>query len=158
MKLNQMFLEFNAAYDMNPLEFAPTSLYKTHSLIRDEVDELAEEIYLDPSDFTEELIPLPLFNKENTVKELTDVLYITMQRMTSHGVDVEACLHEVHRSNMSKLVDKSMLSVELEVAKVRYPNVVSFETKEGVYVLKDELTGKVVKPTSYTEANMKGLV
>lgn len=156
MQINKMFQDFNTTFGIKEADFTPTQLDATYSLIADELLELFDEIYNDVDGDT--LIPVPAFDKYNTAKELVDILYITMQRMTTHGLDVEACIREVHESNMSKLVAPVDIEEELEVALKRYPFAIAIELTNGMYVLRDSKTNKVIKPVGYKAADMTKVV
>lgn len=153
MKLNEMFREFNTVYGIQPLERTQANFASTQSLIQDEVDELWDELY-DKMDY-EDLADADL-DQANIAKELTDVLYITMQRMLTMGMDVEACLAEVHRSNMSKSVAGESVAMEVLTAQQRYEQVLVQDMGGNRFVLRCGQTGKVIKPTSYSAANMAG--
>ncbi len=42
-------------------------------------------------------------DKEKIAKELTDLLVVVYGTAIAYGIDADACMKEVHRSNMSKL-------------------------------------------------------
>jgi predicted HAD superfamily Cof-like phosphohydrolase len=44
-------------------------------------------------------------NDENRLKELADLAYVCYQYAAARGWDLDAALHRVHHSNLSKLVD-----------------------------------------------------
>ena len=153
--LNKMFDEFHSTYgiEKKPLTHKLDSML---SLIKDEVFELEEEIYDDDFNFV-----LENPNKGNIVKEALDTVYIAIQQLRERGVDVDKGLAELHRSNMSKKIDiydgESAIK-ELEIARERYPEAQLIPHSDK-YVLKDAATGKVIKPTCYSEANMtKGII
>jgi len=136
MSLNKMFDEFNELYGLTkkPVNHDLNSMYK---LISDEVEELSFDIDFDKG-------------SDCIIKEAIDTIYITCQQLRERGVNVEAALAEVHRSNMSKQVLWSSSS-ELETAKRRYPNAELVENGE-ILVMKCADTGKVIKPTTYSPA------
>lgn len=145
INLNEMFGEFNKTYGYEPMEFNSLNLKKAVKLISDEVVETLIE-----SD-AEEL------DKPAGAKELTDILYITMQQMSAMGLDIHACLNEVHRSNLSKTVDSEHAHEYLLEVQERYPN--AFTTMvNGRVVLRCADTSKVIKPSCYTAADMSHLV
>lgn len=154
MKLNEMFLEFNTVYGIQPLERTLANLASTQSLIQDEVAELWDELYdaEDMEDKTDDAL-----DQANITKELTDILYITMQRMIVFGMDIEDCLKEVHRSNMSKSVSGENVAKEVLIAQQRYPKVLVQDMGGNRFVLRCNDSGKVIKPTSYSAANMEGM-
>lgn len=88
---------------------------------------------------------------KNFVKEAIDLIYITGQQLRERGVDLDAALNEVHRSNLSKKVKHAQLDDELNIARKRY-RLASYKICYGDYVLKDLSTGKVIKPTTYSKA------
>ncbi len=91
-------------------------------------------------------------NKQNFVKEGLDVIYAMTQQLRERGVDIDAGLAEVHRSNMSKVVEDGSLEGEIATAKKRYPDVIAQPISEGRYVMKSPSQGKVIKPTCYSSA------
>jgi predicted HAD superfamily Cof-like phosphohydrolase len=69
-------------------------------LIREEYEEVREELLAHRPDLTK------------IAKELADVLYVVYGTAASLGIDLEGAFHEVHASNMSKLVDGKALKRE----------------------------------------------
>ena len=140
--LNKMLDQFNGLYglEVKDINHKP---YLMHGLIADEVEELDEAI---------------AFSHKNdcVVKEAIDIIYITCQQLRERGVDVDTALEEVHRSNMSKMVNYSYLEDEVITAKSRYPNAdwhyAGSNDSEDFYVIKCADTGKVIKPTTYSPA------
>lgn len=154
MQLNEMFREFNKVYGIQPLKRTQADFATTQSLIQDEVDELWDELYdMEGMDDKAD----DQLDQANIAKELTDILYITMQRMLTHGMDVEACLAEVHRSNMSKSISGESVAMEVLTAQQRYEQVLVQDMGDNRFVLRCGKTGKVIKPTSYSAANMEGM-
>lgn len=148
MSLNKMMSEFNELYSVEPLEHTMENLTKTIELINDEWTEAIEELM----DKGWNDLHIEDVNRHNLAKELGDILYITSQRMTAMGIDVDAVMAEIHRSNMSKQVPVHKSIRELTVAKDRYPEA-RFELVQGdMGVLIDAPTGKVIKPTCYSAA------
>ncbi len=145
-QLNQMFDEFNAQYGIKtqPLDHNLDGMVQ---IVGSEFDEWTEEI-TEPLFGTRGFIPEP----ENFVKEGLDVIYAMTQQLRERGVDIDAGLSEVHRSNMSKVVEDGSLEGEIATAKKRYPDVIAQPIGEGRYVLKSPSQGKVVKPTCYSSA------
>lgn len=70
-------------------------------------------------------------NKEALLKELVDLLYVTLGMADTFGLDIETAFNRVHASNMSKLVD-------------------------GKPVLRED--GKVLKGPNYQPPNLGDLV
>lgn len=62
-------------------------------LIEEEFNEAMDEIY-DPEP-----------DKKRLAKELADLLYVTYGAADAFGIPIDTVFREVHRSNMSKLVD-----------------------------------------------------
>lgn len=140
--INKMFKEFNELYGLETKEI-DHNLPAMHDLIEDERKELGDEIF-DVQDGH-------YVSCEDVVKEAIDIIYITCQQLTERGVDVEAALNEVHRSNMSKLPHEPEVDNELEIAKIRYPS--AYITSAGGWsVIKCRDTNKVIKPTTYSPA------
>lgn len=152
MKLNDTFDQFNALYGYKKLEKNADNLEKAHDLIYDELYELEEE-YAANLNRDYELKDTKDINQTNVAKEMTDIIYITMQQMRAMGMDIDGLLKEVHRSNMSKTVRNSIAHNELAFAKKRYPEAY-IDDKGNFCVLRCGTTGKVIKPTTYTAANI----
>ncbi|UAW01138.1 phosphoribosyl-ATP diphosphatase [Vibrio phage BUCT194] len=137
--LNAMFDEFNETYGYNQVELNSENLAKSHKLIQDEVNEIDEEVVQ------------PTFSKSAAIKEMIDNIYITAQQLRAYGVDIDAALKEVHRSNLSKTVPVSLTGVYMEEVKERYPSV-TYEIKGDRAVLRCMETNKVIKPSIYSPA------
>lgn len=85
------------------------------NLIDEELTELTKEFYTGYLDFNETPQPntlLDYFNKKQVAKELADLLYVVYGTADSFGIDIDRVFAEVHRSNMSKLVDGKPLKRE----------------------------------------------
>ena len=149
MSLNKMMNEFNELYSVDPIEFTMDNINRTIDLIGDELTEAVEETVAVGS-WND--LPIEEVNLHNLAKELTDILYITSQRMLTHGMDVDALLAEVHRSNMSKQVPIDQSVTELTLAKERYPEAIYSLVSGDLGVLTDKATGKVIKPSCYSAA------
>lgn len=87
-------------------------------LIREELDELVEAISKD--DIVE------------VADALTDILYVTYGAGHSFGINLDACFHEVQRSNMSKLGE------------------------DGKPIYRDD--GKILKGPGYSEPDLKSVL
>lgn len=142
--------EFMQAYLIKNLPFNLENADAMADLIDDERFELQDELVLDEEN------GIPDINKANVVKETLDIIYVAAQRLRRMGVDVDAGLKEVHRSNMSKalLLDGSVdVDKELEIARERYPNAgIKYGQRIAVLICGD--TNKVIKPTCYSPANI----
>lgn len=68
-------------------------------------------------------------SEEDIAKEVTDLLYVTLQFMLARGIDIEKAFSIVHESNMSKL------------------------NEYGTYTKSTE--GKVLKPPHYVAPDMR---
>ncbi len=141
--LNNIMDDFNASYMIKDKRLCTANIKTMEGLITDEVHELAGEVHV------------PGFcNAPNAVKEAIDIIYIAAQQLRLMGVDVDAALAEVHRSNMSKALplDGSVkLSDELEIARRRYPQAGIKEGQRKAVLMCGE-TNKVIKPTTYSKA------
>lgn len=92
---------------------------------------------------------------------LADLLYVTYGAAISHGIDLDAVLEEVHRSNMTKLWGRK------DIATLPGPGdgttdgpygsegagLEAVEVRPGKYVVYRE-DGKVLKPPSYSAPNI----
>ncbi len=141
-QLNKMFDAFNAQYgiETQPLNHNIDGMIK---IVGGEYKEWREEIT-----GTVKLIP----SQKDFVKEGLDVIYAMTQQLRERGVDIDAGLAEVHRSNMSKTVDFHDLKDELNEARKRYPDAVPIPLDNGRYVMKSPSQGKVIKPACYSSA------
>lgn len=142
--------EFNDMYglEVKPVDHDLTSMT---GLIEDEVVELGNEVYE-----AHTIGPKDKVNTIAVIKESIDIIYITAQQLRERGVDVDAALAEVHRSNMSKsldLFDPQLANMELIEAKKRYPDA-ELIPHSNKFIIKCTKTGKVVKPTTYSPANI----
>lgn len=152
MKLNKMMNEFMDTYGVERTEITAEGCMGALTLIEDEVTEFSEEFC--EYDFYEgvNLFEDDCINKANVAKEMADIIYVTAQRMVRMGIDADAVMSEVHRSNMSKRVPSATLDIELEEARRRYPEVIPVHVEGEFFVLRDPTTGKVVKPMCYSAA------
>lgn len=145
--LNNMMDEFMTTYLMKGVVFSGRNVHNMYNLALDEMAELQAEV----GSFVEDAAAA---NQDAIVKESLDVVYVLTQRLRRMGVDVDAALAEVHRSNMSKALplDGSVkLSNELEIARRRYPYAGIKEGQRKAVLMCGE-TNKVIKPTTYSEA------
>lgn len=142
MSLNKIMDEFNALYSIRPQTINSNQQIMVN-LVRDELEELQGEVDV---------------NNEDFVKEAIDLIYITAQQLRQRGVDVDAALAEVHRSNLSKRIhldDFNHVSHELDTARERYPDATLVGSDDPNYgVLKCASSNKVIKPTTYTPAKL----
>lgn len=154
-QLNKMFDAFNAQYgiETKPLDHNLDGMTK---IVGGEWLEFHQEANLKSdisvlSDSVRKFTSKEM-NKQNFVKEGLDVIYAMTQQLRERGVDIDAGLAEVHRSNMSKTVDFHDLKDELNEARKRYPDAVLIPLDNGRYVMKSPSQGKVIKPTCYSSA------
>ena len=77
-------------------------------LIQEELYETYEELYHDGTDLE---VQKPI-SKQKLAKELADLLYVVYGTADCFGIDIDRVFAEVHRSNMSKLVDGKPLKRE----------------------------------------------
>lgn len=148
--LNKMFDEFNDTYQVERKELNLANVEKAHQLIKDEVIELGAEV--ETAKITGKL------DSAAAVKEAIDTIYITAQKLREVGVNVDASLAEVHRSNMSKVLTTDSvhaLNNELSVAVERYRDAELIPV-DGGYVMYSKSQQKVIKPTKtyYSEARI----
>lgn len=142
MSLNQMMNEFNTAYGVGIIPLNKINATKAYKITNEEMKEVAEEVNA------------PEFSPEAFVKEMLDNIYADAQQLISMGVDVDLGMKCLHQSNMSKLVTKEQLAYEVANARHRYPNVEAIQVGEDLYALRDMDSLKVVKPTTYTKADV----
>lgn len=138
--LNKMFGEFSETYGLKSVDLDANALHKAYRLIDDEVMELNQELMCrDP---------------HAAVKEMADIVYITLERMFNMNIDLDAVMNEVHRSNLSKRVSADNIVEEMAIAAKRYPDVIDLTLDGETFVMKCEKTGKVIKPTTYSTAKI----
>ncbi len=145
-QLTKMFEEFNEMYGLSTKEL-DHNLDGMREVIGSEYDEWDNEIVLSNKKYV-------IVDRADFVKEGLDIVYATLQQLTERGVDVGAGLAELHRSNMSKTVSADQVMDEVTIAEERYPDVEAIALADGRYVLKSPSIGKVVKPTTYSAANI----
>jgi len=149
MNLNKTFDQFNDLYGIETKEI-DHNLQGVLQIVGSEYDEMTEEICELPTG------DMCLLNPHNFVKEGLDVIYAMAQQLRERGVDLDAGLAELHRSNMSKRLrgfDSKLHEKELQEAKKRYPKAKIEVTNHG-FVMKCEETDKVIKPTTYSTAKI----
>lgn len=148
-QLNKIFDQFNEMYGLETKDLEHNINGMTE-VVGGEYDEWTDEIAHSLLDGKERWIPEPA----NFVKEGLDVVYAMLQQLRERGVDIDAGLAELHRSNMSKVVEPEDMPEELEIALKRYPDAEPVQLADGRYVLKCQKSGKVIKPTSYSPAEI----
>lgn len=157
MNETQKFKNFNELYGLKNKELTHEQAIITAQLIADELQEFLQEFYsIAKVAIIDVCRPVESPNIPNAAKELEDIRYITGQQMTECGMDVQGIGDEVHRSNMSKRLrgfSRDKHNKELEIAKERYPHAEIDVTGSG-FVLKCKESGKVIKPTTYSQARI----
>ena len=93
--------EFHESMKMTIGVWPPTEQERMlrRDLIREESEEVDTELVA-----WHNLGAIPL-NKQKLAKELADLLYVVYGTAVSFGIPINEVFEEVHRSNMSKLVD-----------------------------------------------------
>lgn len=147
-QLNKIFDQFNEMYGLETKDLEH-NLGGMLDVVGDEVSEWVDEFKHSSQD---EILTIP--NPANFVKESLDVIYAMSQQLRERGVDLDAGLAELHRSNMSKTVEMNDLQEEIEIAKERYPDITTVALSDNRYVLKCAISGKVIKPTRYSPAEI----
>lgn len=146
--------QFNRQYNVGTAEPTHDNVRNAAQLILDEVIELYEELF----EGVHVNLELGMAKKQIDVaavaKEMTDIRYITGERATMFRFDVPALDREVHRSNMSKRVSRHNVVDELRTALERYPHATDETFDCESFVIRCGLTGKVIKPTTYSPANI----
>ena len=139
--LNYVADEFISTYRMRQVEHDREQFVATLALMAEELAELQAEVEADN------------FDKLAAFGEALDMIYVTAQRLRNMGFDVDAGLLEVHRSNLTKTVPLSAAKVQLELARERYPDAY-VEESQNYAVIRCGVTGKVIKPTTYTQKHL----
>lgn len=140
--LNTMMDEFADKYGYKLLPMDVKNLTNVQRIVGGELVEFGAEI--SPTGI----------NHHQVAKEILDVVYAASQQARAMGIDVNVGLEELHRSNLSKCVTGAQSEEELEFAKARYPHAVIECVSEDTYVLKCASTNKVIKPRTYSPADM----
>lgn len=151
-QLNKIFDQFNEMYGLETKDLEH-NLDGMTEVVGGEYDEWTDEIadsLIGIKGEPNRFIPEPA----NFVKEGLDVIYAMSQQLRERGVDLDAGLAELHRSNMSKTVEMNDLQEEIEIAKERYPDITTVALSDNRYVLKCAISGKVIKPTRYSPAEI----
>lgn len=134
--------EFHNAFSVPVMQspaIDPERISLRLKLLREEVDEFAEA--LRSGDIA------------HALKEWADILYILNGTALEFGFQhvAEPVFDEVHRSNMSKVIQSGYdaMKEEMELPK----NVVVQRAPTGGYLLRRE-DGKIVKPSTYSPADV----
>lgn len=101
----ELVADFHNAMGMTVGKWPPTQeeAILRATLIEEEYEEVANEML---GYFPEQM------NKQKIAKELADLLYVVYGTAVSFGIPIDDVFAEVHRSNMSKLVDGKPLKRE----------------------------------------------
>ena len=153
MQLNEMMDQFMNVYGVERTSITAEDCFGAFQLACDELVEFSDEFITGAKeDGSVALFEDDCINQANVAKEMADIIYVTAQRMRRMGMDVNTIMDEVHRSNMSKMVGSDFIDQELELAQNRYPDAISQLVEDGVHVIRDPNTGKIVKPLCYSAA------
>ncbi|MAO19799.1 MAG: hypothetical protein CMJ25_03510 [Phycisphaerae bacterium] len=113
------------------IPYNPKALYLRMNLIKEELNELQDEVEKSIFEFKENSGKINKETKQNILKELCDLMYVVSGFAVTFGLPVQVAFNRVHKSNMSKLVN-------------------------GIPQLND--WGKVQKGKNYKPPNMEDLV
>ena len=113
------------------IPYNPKALYLRMNLIKEELNELQDEVEKSIFEFKENSGQINKGTKQNILKELCDLMYVVSGFAVTFGLPVQVAFNRVHESNMSKLVN-------------------------GIPQLND--WGKVQKGKNYKPPNMEDLV
>jgi len=113
------------------IPYNPKALYLRMNLIKEELNELQDEVEKSIFEFKENSGKINKETKQNILKELCDLMYVVSGFAVTFGLPVQVAFNRVHQSNMSKLVN-------------------------GIPQLND--WGKVQKGKNYKPPNMEDLV
>lgn len=113
------------------IPYNPKALYLRMNLIKEELNELQDEVEKSIFQFKENSGQINKETKQNILKELCDLMYVVSGFAVTFGLPVQVAFNRVHKSNMSKLVN-------------------------GIPQLND--WGKVQKGKNYKPPNMEDLV
>ena len=113
------------------IPYNPKALYLRMNLIKEELNELQDEVEKSIFEFKENSGQINKETKQNILKELCDLMYVVSGFAVTFGLPVQVAFNRVHQSNMSKLVN-------------------------GIPQLND--WGKVQKGKNYKPPNMEDLV
>ncbi len=95
MDLQQQAIEFRTCYEV---QNSPENSNMQLRLIREEYQEFIEAEAIINGEPT-----ATLYNYENALKELADLVYVCFQYAENRECDLLTALNRVHQSNMSKL-------------------------------------------------------
>ena len=113
------------------IPYNPKALYLRMNLIKEELNELQDEVEKSIFEFKENSGQINKETKQNILKELCDLMYVVSGFAVTFGLPVQVAFNRVHKSNMSKLIN-------------------------GIPQLND--WGKVQKGKNYKPPNMEDLV
>jgi predicted HAD superfamily Cof-like phosphohydrolase len=94
--------------------------------------EAALRIHLMEEELREVITAIAYEHLEEVAKELADLLYVVYGAANAYGLDMEPIFAEVHKSNMTKMPEDGMVKYRED--------------------------GKVIKPATYTPADIKPIV
>jgi len=108
----EMLIECHKAFEQSLRYSQPDTLPENEISLRRKLME--EEVKEWADSFTEDLDLPVLDRKRHRAKELADILYVVFGTIITEGLqnDIEKVFDEVHKSNMSKLVDGKALKRE----------------------------------------------
>tara|TARA_R110001632_G_scaffold61450_3_gene148264 strand:- start:277 stop:684 length:408 start_codon:yes stop_codon:yes gene_type:complete len=111
--------------------YEPKTLYLRMALLREEFNELQDEVEKAIFEFKENSGKVTKETKMNILKELCDLQYVLSGFAVTFGLPIQTAFNRIHKSNMSKLEDGKPLLSEW---------------------------GKVLKGSNYKPPNMEDLV
>tara|TARA_B110000503_G_C6851083_1_gene290855 strand:- start:28 stop:435 length:408 start_codon:yes stop_codon:yes gene_type:complete len=93
------------------IPYEPKSLYLRMALIREEFNELQDEVEKAVFEFKENSGKVTKETKMNILKELCDLQYVLSGFAVTFGLPIQPAFNRIHKSNMSKLENgKPLLS------------------------------------------------
>ena len=93
------------------IPYEPKSLYLRMALIREEFNELQDEVEKAVFEFKENSGKVTQETKMNILKELCDLQYVLSGFAVTFGLPIQPAFNRIHKSNMSKLENgKPLLS------------------------------------------------
>jgi len=96
-----------------------------------------------------------------TTDALSDILYVVYGMGASLGVNLDWAFDIVHSSNMSKVCmteEDAKITVQKYKEDGRYDSPYYYNTKTGLYIVKNKSTQKVLKSHKYVEVNFDSIL
>lgn len=94
---------------------------------------------------------------DQIAKEAGDNLFVAYGAFYRMGLDANVCINEIIRSNFSKFCQTEKRAEESKQELIKNGRNADYRLVNGLYVLYDTDTGKVLKGLDYSEADFSSL-